>query len=957
VSFVAPLDPATWTFAPAPPVVVPSGLRDAGRSLLALRATASAPAAVLAPATGIVRRVPDGTGAVVELLVNPFVEAGVVRGLPFGAPALLFAFEQASAPVALSDGDMVQGGDLLATADAVTVLFAGQDRVARDPALWTRLVATAVADGGWTDFADAVATATLGPEPPVLLLDHTGAPLSDHEIAITVGGTTVTATMTEADGGDVQRTVARLHAADPSTMPLDGVFQGASSATIEPVSPDAQLAAVDDGGATSAAAALTVTSERRHLLVTDLEEWFAPQFAVPVGGTRLPRYSRGNRFTPFVNGKPYFDDLMQKVREAATAARDGDGGGLHLVGGWKTFPEAELTDHAPAEAGALDLPTTLLEAATLLDQHGGACRFLSPQFLQLDQGSALETAEIAIVFTLAGGLMAAADVDVVRSDGTGVVVLLAIAAANAIAVTWIISTDGAALEPNADMLEAFSGLASVESRFGPHPATIDDNPAASTLSGFPFDQLLQVDRRFGFYHQKFGVVAIGDRRVAYCGGMDINPNRLDDHRHLERGPYHDVHASIEGPAARDVEVSFQERWSRDGGGTDLAFRPDGAHPPDGTDIVQVARTYFRAADPTRRLDYAPLGDKTILQTMVQAINAAREFIYIEDQYFTPPDEYRTALIDKVASGDIAALVIALPASPDQPFGEVQRYGLVEELRAADGGRGIVHIGVPRRHHTLADNDLRASSGRLVLAGDLPPAPGLHPTIALGPPSRLPAPPFWVSVEGELVYVYDESTEVNDEPDRKRIFAALRGGETRLFRGGPVTDASGSRVRGHDRGGAVTVVNFSGIYVHSKMMIVDDVFVGIGSANLNRRGLCHDGELTAFSVPQALKASPGNPVAALRRTLWAEMLDLPTTTADALLADPVDAARLFDRSPLLGNRFVDVDAVPTKLMWNATGGDGLVLDLLRLLLLDPFVVMDHQAVFDAIVDPTSAVETA
>jgi phosphatidylserine/phosphatidylglycerophosphate/cardiolipin synthase-like enzyme len=958
VSFVAPLDPAVWTFATGAPVVVPPGLRDAGRTLLALRATASAPSPVLAPATGIARRVGSGGRTVVEVLINPFVETGVVRRLPFGAPALLFVVESGAVVVPIDDGDTVVAGDLLATTDAVTVLCAGQDRIARDPALWARLVADAGAGDGWDAFADAVDAAVLGAEPPVLLLDHTGAPVSDHDVVITAGGTTVTATMIGDDGGDLQRTVARLHAADPSSMPLTGVFGGASSTTIAPASPDAQLAAVDDGGATTAEAVVAVTPQRRHLMVTDLETWFAPQFAVPVGATPLPRYSRGSRFTPFVNGKPYFDDLMRELREAATAARAGDGGGLHLVGGWKTFPEAELTDPGPPpEAGELAIPTTLLEAATLLDQHGGACRFLSPQFFQLDQGSVTETAEIVLVFTLAGGLMAAADIDVVRSDGTGVVVLLAIAAANAIAVTWIISTDGAALEPNADMLDVFASLPSVESRFGPHPATIADNPAATNLSGWPFDTLLQVDSRFGFYHQKFGVVAVGDRRVAYCGGIDINPNRLDDHRHLEPGPYHDVHARIDGPAARDVEVSFQQRWSRDGGGTPLAFRPDGVYPADGPDVVQVARTYFRPADPSRRLDYAPGGDKTILQTMVRAIESAREFIYIEDQYFTPPDEYRLALLDKVESGDIGALVIVLPSSPDQPFGETQRYGLVEELRVADAGRRIVQVGTMRRHYTLAENEVRASSGRLVLVDGLPASESLTSTIALGPPSRIPAPPFWVAVEGELVYVYDESTAINDAPDRKRILSALRGGDTRLLRGGPVTPASGTRVREHDPGAAVTVVNFNGIYVHSKMMIVDDVFVGIGSANLNRRGLCHDGELTAFSVPESLRASPENPVAALRRTLWAEMLDLPASTADALLADPITAAGLFRRSPLLGNRFVDVDAVPTKLMWNATGGDGLVLDLLRLLLLDPFVIVDHEAVFDAIVDPTSAVETA
>ena len=129
------------------------------------------------------------------------------------------------------------------------------------------------------------------------------------------------------------------------------------------------------------------------------------------------------------------------------------------------------------------------------------------------------------------------------------------------------------------------------------------------------------------------------------------------------------------------------------------------------------------------------------------------------------------------------------------------------------------------------------------------------------------------------------------------------------------------------GAAATVVDLAGIYVHAKSTIVDDVFVGIGSANINRRGHYHDGEITVYGVPQRLKASRSNPVAALRRRLWAEMLDIPLATAGPLLEDPIAAAALFDRSPLAGNRFTDIEAYPTHLMQDVTGGDGLVLTLL------------------------------
>ena len=58
------------------------------------------------------------------------------------------------------------------------------------------------------------------------------------------------------------------------------------------------------------------------------------------------------------------------------------------------------------------------------------------------------------------------------------------------------------------------------------------------------------------------------------------------------------------------------------------------------------------------------------------------------------------------------------------------------------------------------------------------------------------------------------------------------------------------------------------------MMIDDIFVSIGSANLNRRGFFHDGELNVFAIPEALRSAPDNPARALRTALWAEQLGLP-----------------------------------------------------------------------------------
>src|SRR4030095_11316459 len=137
------------------------------------------------------------------------------------------------------------------------------------------------------------------------------------------------------------------------------------------------------------------------------------------------------------------------------------------------------------------------------------------------------------------------------------------------------------------------------------------------------------------------------------------------------------------------------------------------------------------------LAWAPNGDRTIADTLERAIDASREYIYIEEQYFTPAPAFRQLLVHKVASRSVKALIVTLPAIGDHPFGEMVRSGLITALRAADGGAGIVKIGYPRRHYTVPHNTLRAAAGRLVLMADI--RVGAQ-TVALGAPSRISVPP-------------------------------------------------------------------------------------------------------------------------------------------------------------------------------------------------------------------------
>ena len=168
-----------------------------------------------------------------------------------------------------------------------------------------------------------------------------------------------------------------------------------------------------------------------------------------------------------------------------------------------------------------------------------------------------------------------------------------------------------------------------------------------------------------------------------------------------------------------------------------------------------------------------------------------------------------------------------------------------------------------------------------------------------------------------MYVFNESTTPSPDAEHAKVFEVVRGDDTPRAGVRPRPHHSGRR-RDRRRPGR-----------HLRAREDDD-----------RRRRLRQHRLGEHQPPRALPrrrdqpvqppaAAEGdratNPVAALRRRLWAEMLDLPLATAGPLLADPRAAARLFDRSLLCGNRFVDIDAYPTHLMYDATGGDGIVAD--------------------------------
>ncbi len=149
-------------------------------------------------------------------------------------------------------------------------------------------------------------------------------------------------------------------------------------------------------------------------------------------------------------------------------------------------------------------------------------------------------------------------------------------------------------------------------------------------------------------HQKISIV---DGTHAFVGGLDplielsgdfdrwdspshpfASPFRCNKEGKIPH-PWHDAHALIEGPAARDVEHNFRQRWNsvveRHAWKELLLPEHPPAPPVESKTIVQVARTI-----PQRTYSFEPAaGIQGIAQQYLNGLRNAHRFIYLENQYF------------------------------------------------------------------------------------------------------------------------------------------------------------------------------------------------------------------------------------------------------------------------------------------------------------------------------------
>ena len=161
-------------------------------------------------------------------------------------------------------------------------------------------------------------------------------------------------------------------------------------------------------------------------------------------------------------------------------------------------------------------------------------------------------------------------------------------------------------------------------------------------------------------HRKIVVV---DGQTAFVGGHNVGDQYVS--RHCKFGTWRDTHVRVEGPIVKAIQFCFVEDWHWASGGIpgELDWKLRKA-------VNGSEEALMIASGPADSLDIGGL-------LFVEAINAAKERIWIASPYFVPDQQVLAAL--KLASLRGVDVRILLPQKPDHYAVYLASFSFYQEI--------------------------------------------------------------------------------------------------------------------------------------------------------------------------------------------------------------------------------------------------------------------------------------
>lgn len=368
---------------------------------------------------------------------------------------------------------------------------------------------------------------------------------------------------------------------------------------------------------------------------------------------------------------------------------------------------------------------------------------------------------------------------------------------------------------------------------------------------------------FPSHHQKMVLVDYENpaTAVGFVMGHNMHRNYWDTSAHLfddkaaKRspgfGPWQDLSVKVQGAALHDLNHNFATAWDRESSWVKRwfsgslhtqrqAIKPD-TFRPTGTSMAQVCRTQPQEG-----------GETSILEMYRKAIGNVRNYIYFENQYFRYADfgkqlsELAAAYKARKRKSDLYLFVVT--NTPDDAGFSSSTYEMMKSL----GQEQLM----PQTQRDLTERMLRKRNRLAYLEANRTGRDVQEHQIAI-----LKREIAELEAQGVTPEVEKRLGGMNEDELRKMAKAQAEQGDDKK----PYTlkDLPGIKVAiatltacSPEPGQPLPAGKetwFRNIYVHSKLLVVDDVFSLLSSANINTRSLHSDSELgVATPDPQLAK---------------------------------------------------------------------------------------------------------
>jgi phosphatidylserine/phosphatidylglycerophosphate/cardiolipin synthase-like enzyme len=218
-----------------------------------------------------------------------------------------------------------------------------------------------------------------------------------------------------------------------------------------------------------------------------------------------------------------------------------------------------------------------------------------------------------------------------------------------------------------------------------------NKPSVEALNKIGADFLYDHKVQFaGSHHQKLTICFDGSTVSSWVGGIDWNEDRIQSNFQDKPGgklvphpgyPSFDNMVRVRGGGAHELLVGWLDRWEKRTGKMGSRGRNVGGAPTPGSVITQVSHTYGPGYP-------FSVGVTTSATTIEHVIRNARNYVYIEDQYFFMTPKMEATLIERMSKG-VTVIVVTTPNEVcELPYSRQARFDAIARVAGASTKSGV-----------------------------------------------------------------------------------------------------------------------------------------------------------------------------------------------------------------------------------------------------------------------------